>query len=185
MTLFATPKTRSPGTVAALAGAATLAALPSATTSWPAGRSADTHPTAPSWKSTASGCTTATGAKAARRLIHGNTVSGDDWNTSGVAELLLASHRVIIFDRPGFGYSERPRGYSGLPLSRLNYSIRPWASSALSARWLSAIPGAHVALALAQRHQAECGPRPDIRLLRLDAAAQRPAGNRGRVARAG
>ncbi|HEY0183340.1 MAG TPA: alpha/beta hydrolase [Rhodopila sp.] len=44
-------------------------------------------------------------------LIHGNAVSGDDWNTSGVAELLLKTHRVIIFDRPGFGHSERPRGH--------------------------------------------------------------------------
>jgi pimeloyl-ACP methyl ester carboxylesterase len=43
-------------------------------------------------------------------LIHGNTVTGDDWNTSGLAERLLRRHRVIIFDRPGFGYSERPRG---------------------------------------------------------------------------
>lgn len=43
-------------------------------------------------------------------LIHGNAVTGDDWNTSGVAELLLRTHRVIMFDRPGFGYSERPRG---------------------------------------------------------------------------
>jgi pimeloyl-ACP methyl ester carboxylesterase len=51
-------------------------------------------------------------------LIHGNAVSGNDWNTSGVAELLLASHRVIIFDRPG--YSGRA-GNCGLPLSRLNY----------------------------------------------------------------
>jgi pimeloyl-ACP methyl ester carboxylesterase len=43
-------------------------------------------------------------------LVHGNVVTGDDWNTSGVADLLLQSYRVIIFDRPGFGYSERPRG---------------------------------------------------------------------------
>jgi pimeloyl-ACP methyl ester carboxylesterase len=43
-------------------------------------------------------------------LIHGNVVTGDDWNTSGVAELLLAGHRVIIFDRPGFGHSDRPLG---------------------------------------------------------------------------
>jgi pimeloyl-ACP methyl ester carboxylesterase len=43
-------------------------------------------------------------------LIHGNAVTGHDWNTSGVAELLLHTHRVIIFDRPGFGHSERPRG---------------------------------------------------------------------------
>lgn len=43
-------------------------------------------------------------------LIHGNAVTGGDWNTSGVADLLLPDHRVIIFDRPGFGHSERPRG---------------------------------------------------------------------------
>ncbi len=43
-------------------------------------------------------------------LVHGNAVTGGDYNTSGVAEQLLgAHHRVIIFDRPGFGYSERPR----------------------------------------------------------------------------
>jgi hypothetical protein len=43
-------------------------------------------------------------------LIHGNGVTGDDFSTSGLAELLMKTHRVIIFDRPGFGYSERPRG---------------------------------------------------------------------------
>jgi pimeloyl-ACP methyl ester carboxylesterase len=43
-------------------------------------------------------------------LIHGNMVTGDDYDTSGVAEILLETHRVIIFDRPGFGHSERPRG---------------------------------------------------------------------------
>ena len=50
-------------------------------------------------------------------LLHGNAVTGDDYNTSGVAERLLPNHRVIIFDRPGFGYSERPRW-------------RPWAAVA-------------------------------------------------------
>src|SRR5215210_7708446 len=43
-------------------------------------------------------------------LLHGNAVTGDDYNTSGVAERLVDRRRVIIFDRPGFGYSERPRG---------------------------------------------------------------------------
>ena len=43
-------------------------------------------------------------------LIHGNAVTGDDYNTSGVAELLLKQHRMVIFDRPGFGHSERPHG---------------------------------------------------------------------------
>src|SRR3954447_25214864 len=39
-------------------------------------------------------------------LIHGNAVDGTDWDTSGVAELLVQKHRVITFDRPGFGHSE-------------------------------------------------------------------------------
>jgi pimeloyl-ACP methyl ester carboxylesterase len=42
-------------------------------------------------------------------LVHGNIVTGDDYNTSGVAQRLTGLCRVIIFDRPGFGYSERPR----------------------------------------------------------------------------
>ena len=50
-------------------------------------------------------------------LLHGNVVTGDDYNTSGIAEALVANHRVIIFDRPGFGYSQRPRW-------------RPWAAAA-------------------------------------------------------
>jgi pimeloyl-ACP methyl ester carboxylesterase len=45
-------------------------------------------------------------------LIHGNVVTGDDYNISGVAQLLLGTHRVIIFDRPGFGHSERPRDHA-------------------------------------------------------------------------
>jgi pimeloyl-ACP methyl ester carboxylesterase len=48
-------------------------------------------------------------------LLHGNAVTGDDYNTSGVAERLVGTCRVIIFDRPGFGHSERPRW-------------RPWAA---------------------------------------------------------
>ena len=43
-------------------------------------------------------------------LVHGNAVAGDDYDTSGVAGLLLETNRVIVFDRPGFGHSERPRG---------------------------------------------------------------------------
>ena len=43
-------------------------------------------------------------------LIHGNAVTGGDYNTSGVAEQLIGTCRVIIFDRPGFGYSQRPHG---------------------------------------------------------------------------
>src|SRR5438270_9871788 len=43
-------------------------------------------------------------------LLHGNGVSGDDYKISSVAERLVGAYRVIIFDRPGFGHSPRPRG---------------------------------------------------------------------------
>jgi pimeloyl-ACP methyl ester carboxylesterase len=43
-------------------------------------------------------------------LLHGNVVTAEDFRTSGALDLLARRHRVIAFDRPGFGYSDRPRG---------------------------------------------------------------------------
>lgn len=43
-------------------------------------------------------------------LLHGNGVTTEDWRASGILDVLTQEHRVIAFDRPGFGYSERPRG---------------------------------------------------------------------------
>ena len=91
-------------------------------------------------------------------LIHGNAVTGDDYNTSGVAERLLGTCRVVIFDRPGFGHSERPRW-------------RPWAAFEQAELLHKALDqlevrrpvvGGHswgtlVALALAIRHPADTG----------------------------
>jgi pimeloyl-ACP methyl ester carboxylesterase len=42
-------------------------------------------------------------------LLHGNGVMLQDFEVSGVLRLAAANHRVIAFDRPGFGYSDRPR----------------------------------------------------------------------------
>ena len=42
-------------------------------------------------------------------LLHGNVVSLEDFEASGVVEALARTHRVILFDRPGFGHSTRPR----------------------------------------------------------------------------
>ena len=42
-------------------------------------------------------------------LLHGNGVTAQDWAVSGIIDGLATDHRVIAFDRPGFGYSERPR----------------------------------------------------------------------------
>lgn len=42
-------------------------------------------------------------------LIHGNGVLGGDFEQSGLLDQAAAHYHVIVFDRPGFGYSERPR----------------------------------------------------------------------------
>jgi pimeloyl-ACP methyl ester carboxylesterase len=42
-------------------------------------------------------------------LIHGNGVLAEDFEASGLLERAAEHYRVIVFDRPGFGYSERPR----------------------------------------------------------------------------
>jgi pimeloyl-ACP methyl ester carboxylesterase len=42
-------------------------------------------------------------------LLHGNGTLAEDWVISGVLDQLAADHRVIALDRPGFGYSDRPR----------------------------------------------------------------------------
>ena len=42
-------------------------------------------------------------------LLHGNGTMIEDWAASGLLNELAKTHRVIAFDRPGFGHSERPR----------------------------------------------------------------------------
>lgn len=43
-------------------------------------------------------------------LIHGNFSMVQDFELSDVTHRLALRHRVIVFDRPGFGYTERPSG---------------------------------------------------------------------------
>jgi pimeloyl-ACP methyl ester carboxylesterase len=43
-------------------------------------------------------------------LLHGNAGMIQDFSSSGLIDQAAEKYRVIVFDRPGFGYSERPRG---------------------------------------------------------------------------
>ncbi|GJD52980.1 Haloalkane dehalogenase 2 [Methylobacterium crusticola] len=43
-------------------------------------------------------------------LIHGNGTMIQDFLVSGIVDELAERYRVILIDRPGYGYSERPRG---------------------------------------------------------------------------
>jgi pimeloyl-ACP methyl ester carboxylesterase len=42
-------------------------------------------------------------------LLHGNMVLSGDFDQSGLIDQAAEHYRVIAFDRPGYGYSERPR----------------------------------------------------------------------------
>lgn len=43
-------------------------------------------------------------------LLHGANGAVQDWVASGLVDRLARSYRVIVVDRPGHGYSERPAG---------------------------------------------------------------------------
>jgi pimeloyl-ACP methyl ester carboxylesterase len=43
-------------------------------------------------------------------LLHGNGTMAQDFGISGVLDMAADKYRVIAFDRPGYGHSERPRG---------------------------------------------------------------------------
>lgn len=45
-------------------------------------------------------------------LLHGVGVTAEDYKASGLLATLSQRHRVVAFDRPGYGYSERPLGRS-------------------------------------------------------------------------
>jgi pimeloyl-ACP methyl ester carboxylesterase len=43
-------------------------------------------------------------------LLHGNGSMIQDFESSGLIDLAAKKYRVITFDRPGYGHSDRPRG---------------------------------------------------------------------------
>lgn len=53
-------------------------------------------------------------------LLHGNGNMAEDFNISGLLDIAAAKYRVIAFDRPGYGYSERPRGKPWTPQAQAN-----------------------------------------------------------------
>lgn len=51
-------------------------------------------------------------------LLHGNGVTAKDFDLSGLSGEAATRYRVIAFDRPGYGYSERPRGRIWTPVAQ-------------------------------------------------------------------
>jgi pimeloyl-ACP methyl ester carboxylesterase len=88
-------------------------------------------------------------------LLHGNGSMIEDFTSSGLMDLAAKHHRVIAFDRPGYGHSDRPRAQiwtadrqADLIRSALQRLNVPRAI-VLGHSW-----GASVAVALALRHPA-------------------------------
>lgn len=90
-------------------------------------------------------------------LLHGNGVTAHDWKSSGVIDALIGSHRVIAFDRPGFGYSARPRAHVWTAAAQAQllhdalHSLGIGPAVIVGHSW-----GTLVALALALEHPAHC-----------------------------
>lgn len=86
-------------------------------------------------------------------LLHGNAVTLQDFETSGVLGLAAEHHRVLAFDRPGFGYSSRPRATVWTPAAQAEVIARALKQLGVEpAVVLGHSWGAMVALALALNH---------------------------------
>jgi pimeloyl-ACP methyl ester carboxylesterase len=89
-------------------------------------------------------------------LLHGNGGMVQDWQGSGVLDLLARDHRVIAFDRPGFGYTARPADRTWTP--RAQAALIHAALARLGVRNAVVVGhswGTLVALALALDHKRE------------------------------
>ncbi|WP_247512569.1 alpha/beta hydrolase [Bradyrhizobium sp. 157] len=58
------------------------------------------------------------GAGAPLVLLHGNGSMIQDFEASGLIDLAAKKYRVIVFDRPGFGHSDRPRNVVWTPAAQ-------------------------------------------------------------------
>jgi pimeloyl-ACP methyl ester carboxylesterase len=86
-------------------------------------------------------------------LLHGNGSMIQDFAASGLIEMASQKHRVIAFDRPGFGHSVRPRGTIWTPEAQadlIHLALKQL--SIARAKVLGHSWGASVAVALALKH---------------------------------
>jgi pimeloyl-ACP methyl ester carboxylesterase len=87
-------------------------------------------------------------------LFHGNGSMIQDFESSGLIDLAAENYRVIVFDRPGFGHSSRPRNVIWTPEAQADLFMKAFdrlnvqRAIVLGHSW-----GASVAVALAIKHR--------------------------------
>jgi pimeloyl-ACP methyl ester carboxylesterase len=88
-------------------------------------------------------------------LLHGNGSMIEDFESSGLINLAAKNHRVVVFDRPGFGHSDRPRNTVWTPDAQAELIKRALDRLGVShAIVLGHSWGASVAVALALKYPA-------------------------------
>src|SRR5664279_6123076 len=93
------------------------------------------------------------GSQPAVLLIHGNAVTSADMEISGLIDQLKDHHRVIAFDRPGYGYSQRPRDTTWTPEAQADLFAKALEQCGIdSVTVFGHSWGALVAVACALRH---------------------------------
>ena len=86
-------------------------------------------------------------------LLHGNGSMIQDFASSGLIEMASQTHRVIAFDRPGFGHTSRPRGTIWTPKAQANLVHLAMKQLGIArAKVLGHSWGASVAVALGLKH---------------------------------
>lgn len=85
-------------------------------------------------------------------LLHGNGSMIQDFSSSGLLDEAARKYRVIVFDRPGFGYSLRPRLTVWTPKAQANLIYKALGQIGISRAIVFGHSwGASVAIALALR----------------------------------
>ena len=93
------------------------------------------------------------GKKPSVLLLHGNGSMVKELEISGIVEKLSAGYRVVAFDRPGFGHSERPRTRAWTPAAQADLMQAAMRRLGINSAFvLSHSWGGLVALELALRH---------------------------------
>ncbi|GAB2875078.1 alpha/beta hydrolase [Pseudoduganella ginsengisoli] len=88
-------------------------------------------------------------------LLHGNGTPAEDFRNAGLLDQLAQEHHVIAFNRPGYGYSDRPRTTVWTPDAQAQLLAAALAQLGIQrAVVLAHSWGAMVALALARQQPA-------------------------------